>query len=68
MQLTVLNISIKQVSKLINSLKEKGFIDVNIIYKNDSKQIDQRELVPIIKTTYPAKVQYPMEQKDTNYI
>lgn len=46
-----------------------------MIYKNDSKQIDQRELVPIIKTTYPSKVQYPsptkvlypMEQKDTNY-
>lgn len=61
---------------MINSLKEKGFIDVNIIYKNDSKQIDKRELVPIMNNTNtyptkvpypsPSKVQYPMDKKSKN--
>lgn len=58
---------------MINSLKDKGFIDINIIYKKDSKQIEKRELIPIINNTNtyptkvpypsPAKVLYPMEQK-----
>ncbi len=50
---------------MINSLKEKGFINKNIIYKNDSKQIDKRELVPIMNNTntYPTKVPYPSPAK-----
>ena len=69
----VLNVTTKQVSKLINSLKDKGLIDIKIIYKKDSKQIEKRELIPIMNNTNtyptkvpyssPAKVLYPMEQK-----
>ena len=69
----LLNITNKQVSKLINSLKVKGYIDIEMKYKEDSKQIETRLLTPIpqkvntspSKVLYPSppKVPYPMEQK-----
>lgn len=69
----LLNISSKQVSKLINSLKAKGYIDVTMKYKDNSKQIETRTIKPIqekfntspSKVLYPSptKVPYPMEQK-----
>lgn len=40
----LLNISITQVSKLINSLKNKNYIDIEIAYKENSKQIEIRKL------------------------
>ena len=43
----LLNISITQVSKLINSLKNKKYINIKIIYKENSKQIEMRKLIPI---------------------
>lgn len=43
----LLNISITQVSKLINLLKDKKYIDVKLIYKENSKQIEMRKLIPI---------------------
>ena len=76
----LLNISSKQVSKLINSLKTKGYIDVTMKYKENSKQIETRTIEPIrekfdtspSKVLYPSptKVPYPMEQKvkDNKYI
>ena len=76
----LLNISSKQVSKLINSLKSKGYIDVTMKYKANSKQIETRTIKPIqekfntspSKVLYPSptKVPYPMEQKvkDNKYI
>ena len=69
----LLNISSKQVSKLINSLKAKGYIGVTMKYKENSKQIETRTIKPIqekfntspSKVLYPCptKVPYPMEQK-----
>ncbi len=69
----LLNISSKQVSKLINSLKAKGYIAVTMKYKENSKQIDTRTIKPIqekfntspSKVLYPSPtiVPYPMEQK-----
>ena len=69
----LLNISSKQVSKLINSLKAKGYICVTMKYKENSKQIETRTIKPIqekfntspSKVLYPSptKVPYPMEQK-----
>lgn len=38
----LLNISITQVSKLVNSLKKKGYIDIDIKYKDNSKEIESR--------------------------
>ena len=69
----LLNISSKQVSKLINSLKAKGYIVVTMKYKENSKQIETRTIKHIqekfntspSKVLYPSptKVPYPMEQK-----
>ena len=42
----LLNISITQVSKLVNSLKKKGYIDIEIKYKDNSKEIESRKLIP----------------------
>ena len=72
----LLNISSKQVSKLINSLKAKGYIGVTMKYKENSKQIETRTIKPIqekfntspSKVLYPSptKVPYPMEQNKYN--
>ena len=60
----LLNISITQVSKLINSLKDKGYINIEMVYKENSKQIEMRKLIPIVKNndTYLTKVKYPLQQ------
>ena len=58
----LLNISITQVSKLVNSLKYKKYIDIELIYKENSKQVEMRKLIPINKNTYITKVKYPLQQ------
>lgn len=59
----LLNISITQVSKLINSLKNKNYISIELIYKENSKQIEMRKLIPIVKNndTYLTKVKHPLQ-------
>lgn len=60
----LLNISITQVSKLVNSLKDKKYIDIELIYKENSKQVEMRKLIPTSKNkdTYLIKVKYPLQQ------
>ena len=60
----LLNISITQVSKLVNSLKDKNYISIELIYKENSKQIEMRKLIPIVKNndTYLTKVKYSPQQ------
>ncbi len=58
----LLNISITQVSKLVNSLKDKKYVDIELIYKENSKQVEIRKLIPINKNTYLTKVKYPLQQ------
>ena len=60
----LLNISITQVSKLVNSLKDKKYIDIELIYKQNSKQVEMRKLIPISKNkdTYLTKVKYSLQQ------
>lgn len=57
----LLNITITQVSRLVNSLKDKNYINIELIYKENSKQVEMRKLIPIQKyeDTYLQKVQYP---------
>ena len=57
----LLNITITQVSRLVNSLKDKNYINIELIYKENSKQVEMRKLIPIQKyqDTYIQKVQYP---------
>jgi len=58
----LLNISITQVSKLVNSLKDKKYVDIELIYKENSKQVEMRKLILINKNTYLTKVKYPLQQ------
>ena len=41
------NLSKDRISKLISSLKSKGYIEVKLIYKKDTKQILKREITTI---------------------
>ena len=69
----LLNISITQVSKLINSLKDKGYINIEIIYKENSREVEMRKIIPIeekLNTLFnkslipsPTKLQYPTREK-----
>ena len=69
----LLNISVTQVSKLVNSLKDKGYINIEMIYKKNSKEVEMRKLIPIeekLNTLLnkslipsPTKLQYPIEEK-----
>jgi len=44
---SLLNISTIQVSRLINSLKKKEYIKTEMIYKENSKEILLRKIIPI---------------------
>ena len=69
----LLNISVTQVSKLVNSLKDKGYINIEMVYKENSKEVDIRKLIPIeekLNTLFnkslipsPTKLQYPTREK-----
>ena len=58
----LLNVSITQLTKLVNSLKYKKYIDIELIYKENSRQVEMRKLIPINKNTYLTKVKYPLQQ------
>lgn len=45
----LLNVTKIQSSRIINSLKKKGYIKVDLIYKENSKEIALRKIVPIYK-------------------
>lgn len=46
---SMLNISKVHSSRLISSLRDKGYIKVKIEYKENSKEIALRKILPIIK-------------------
>lgn len=48
---------------MINSLKSKEYIDTELIYKENTKQVEMRKLIPIKnKDTYLRKVKYPPQE------
>lgn len=53
----LLNICNVQVSRIVNSLKKKGYIKTQMIYKENSKQIALRKIRPInqFDNTYKQK-------------
>ena len=46
---SMLNISKVHSSRLISSLRDKGYLDVKIVYKENSKEILKRIITPISK-------------------
>ena len=44
---SIVNVTSDRVSKIVSSLKEKGYVDVNLKYKIDTKEIEERQIIPI---------------------
>ena len=68
----LLNITVTQVSRLVNSLKDKNYINIELIYKENSKQVEIRKLIPIKNmkiliykkyNTLPTKMLIPLLMK-----
>lgn len=51
----LLNITKIQASRIINSLKKKGYLKVDIIYKENSREIALRRITPIYKNVNTYK-------------
>ena len=63
----LIDVNPNRVSRLISSLKNKGYIGVKIKYKENSKQIEAREIIPVVEKinwSY-SKEQEGMVEKDT---
>lgn len=46
---SVVNVTSNRVSKIISSLKNKKYIQVYLKYKKESKEIEQRQIIPIVQ-------------------
>lgn len=62
---SIVNVTHERVSKIISSLKDKGYVRVKLKYKTDSKEIEQRQITPIVENInrYSQKC---LERIDTN--
>ena len=62
---SIVNVTANRVSKIISSLKDKRYIKVKLKYKTDSKEIEERQITPIVENInrYSEKLQ---ESIDTN--
>ena len=45
----IVNVTHERVSKIISSLKNKEYINVKLKYKTDSKEIEERQITPIVE-------------------
>ena len=65
---SIVNVTANRVSKIISSLKEKQYIKVKLKYKTDSKEIEQRQITPIVQNInrYISKSQEDIETN--NYL
>ena len=43
---SIVNVTHERVSKIISSLKNKGYVSVKLKYKTDSKEIEERQITP----------------------
>lgn len=46
---SIVKVSTNRVSKIISSLKNRKYIQVNLRYKKESKEIEQRQIIPIVQ-------------------
>lgn len=55
----IVNVTHERVSKIISSLRDKEYINVKLKYKTDSKEIEQRQITPIVENInrYSRKIQ-----------
>ena len=45
----IVNVTHERVSKIISALKGKGYVSVKLKYKTDSKEIEERQITPIVE-------------------
>ena len=45
----IVNVTPERVSKIISSLKDKEYVKVKLKYKTDSKEIEERQITPIVE-------------------
>lgn len=45
----IVKVSTNRVSKIISSLKSKKYIQVNLKYKKECKEIEKRQIIPIVQ-------------------
>lgn len=66
----IVNVTADRVSKIISSLKEKNYIKVKLKYKTDSKEIEERQILPIVENInrYSQKQPYPIGDNDKDII
>ena len=59
----IVNVTHERVSKIISSLKDKGYVSVKLKYKTDSKEIEQRQIIPMVENInrYSQDVQEGIE-------
>ena len=59
----IVNVTHERVSKIISALKDKGYVSVKLKYKKDSKEIEERQITPIVENInrYSQEVQEGIE-------
>jgi hypothetical protein len=61
----IVNVTADRVSKIISSLKEKEYVSVKLKYKTDSKEIEERQITPIVENINRYSQEY-LEGIDIN--
>ena len=62
----IVNVTNERVSKIISSLKNKGYVSVKLKYKTDSKEIEERQITPIVENInrYSQKLQESIDNNN----
>ena len=63
---SIVNVTANRVSKIISSLKDKEYIKVKLKYKTDSKEIEERQITPIVENInrYSQKLQESIDNNN----
>ena len=46
---SIVNVTTNRISKIISSLNTKEYINIKLKFKTDSKEIEERQIIPIVK-------------------
>lgn len=60
---SIVKITANRVSKIVSSLKYKGYVKINLKYKIDTKEIEERQIIPMFENNN----RYSQERQENNY-
>ena len=63
----IVNVTHERVSKIISALKDKGYVSVKLKYKKDSKEIEERQITPIVENINRYSQEVQEGTKTNNY-